>query len=750
MKKNIVINFLGMAIATFFSASLLAQSPTAPALGFNVFVKNGGSFYSSETEGPVAIGGDLTIGGSYAVSAHNKFSYKLNNINIGLLVAGKVNYRGGSSFQVLNNGYVLIGNQNGSKAWYKDPNNAFSPIRITPGSDYNGAPNIALSANSSNLGVSATVNPIFQASPINFSDAFTKLQANATAISGLTDNALIYNSPNQGVSPIAHKNIPSNTQIYIKTLSLGVTTLNIAGADLNNFQSLTFSGQKPDATHLLVINVNAPGSYTWNACNNGGIGGTEAAYILYNFYNTTSLNIGGYGSIEGTVFAPFADISKSSNNSNVEGQVIGQSYIQTAGGEIHSYNFNSTVISGISAPTTLPTALSFDYVDLTTISSKWTNGNGSNRVVIVSKSPITTLPTNGKAYTANTSFGVGDAVAGGFVVYNGTGSNVVVTNLTPNQLYYFAVVEYNGTGANIIYATGSLTGSATTLADSDSDGVADINDAYPNDASRAFNNYYPSAGFGTYMFEDNWPGTGDYDFNDVVMSYRYNTVTNAANKVVELKATLVTRAVGASFKNGFGIQLDNLAPSLVTKVGGVKTAATSWLAVDANGTEANQTFANVVVIDNISRILPPSSDGFVNTVVGTKVINADTTNVTIGFVADKVNTNDFAINPYLIINDNRSRELHFANRLPTSKADKAYFGTADDKTSPASGFYYKNAKNIPWALDIPAFVPYAIEGKDITTAYLNLVNWAQSNGGANADWYLDKSGNRNTTNLFSK
>ncbi len=340
MRKNILSKLL-LIVLLFATLISNAQSPTAPALAFNVFAQNGCSFYSSETEGPVAMGGDLTIAGSYAVSGHGNFSYQVSGVNIGLLVGGKVNYNGGSSLQVLYNGYVKIGNQNGSTAWYLDNNNAGSPIRITPSSDYNGSPNILLSAHASDLGnVSAINNPIFQSGLIDFTTAFTTMKATATSMSGIAANADLTN-PNGDFHSNSITSILNHTpggQIKIN-LNSGNNILNVTGAELNACNNFTFNNQ-PDASHVLVINVNASGTFNWVAWTNGGFGGqSNCAYIIYNFYNTTTLNIGGNGAIEGTVFAPYADISKSGNNSNIEGQVICKSYSQSAGGEIHSANY---------------------------------------------------------------------------------------------------------------------------------------------------------------------------------------------------------------------------------------------------------------------------------------------------------------------------------------------------------------------------------------------------------------------------
>lgn len=80
--------------------------------------------------------------------------------------------------------------------------------------------------------------------------------------------------------------------------------------------------------------------------------------------------------------------------------------------------------------------------------------------------------------------------------------------------------------------------------DADNDGIADNDEDYPNDQFRAFNNWFPALGLGTLLFEDLWPNIGDYDLNDLVVDYRFNTVTDALAEVVEIKYTFIVRAVG--------------------------------------------------------------------------------------------------------------------------------------------------------------------------------------------------------------
>ena len=59
-------------LSSFFCGNVFGQScPTAPAMGFNVFLEHGATLTGTKTEGAVAVGGDLTVGGNYNVSTTN-------------------------------------------------------------------------------------------------------------------------------------------------------------------------------------------------------------------------------------------------------------------------------------------------------------------------------------------------------------------------------------------------------------------------------------------------------------------------------------------------------------------------------------------------------------------------------------------------------------------------------------------------------------------------------------------------------
>ena len=303
--------------------------------------------------------------------------------------------------------------------------------------------------------------------------------------------------------------------------------------------------------------------------------------------------------------------------------------------------------------------------------------------------------------------------------------------------------------------------------DGDNDGVADCLDEYPTDVYRAFNNYFPSNDYATLMYEDLWPHTGDYDLNDVVIDYQANTITNGLNQVVEMKYTVVARCTGAGLHNGFAFQLDNVASNKITSVSGTKASGASWLSIGSNGVENGQTFANVIVYDDVYKVLPyPGSGSVINTEMSAAKTPYDTSNIVIKFINNGVapsggtvsisNLPHSAFNPYLILGDSgtlnqiRSKELHLPDRIPSSKMDYSLFGTKQDNSNPGQSRYYKTANNLPWALQISTSVPYMQEKQDIATGYLKFLEWATSNGTTSTNWYLDLVGHRDNFKIYTK
>jgi hypothetical protein len=156
-----------------------------------------------------------------------------------------------------------------------------------------------------------------------------------------------------------------------------------------------------------------------------------------------------------------SDVPNSTNAPTSQGTGTNNTLVPSASGYIgvaalHSSGANAIVASefdqiyftaGFSAPTTQASSITFANIGDNQNDVNWTNGNGTNRVVIMNSSNSFTTPTNGTDPTADASWNN----AGEQVVYNGSSNTVTVTGLSAGTTYWYRVYEYNGTGASTVF-----------------------------------------------------------------------------------------------------------------------------------------------------------------------------------------------------------------------------------------------------------------------------------------------------------
>jgi len=265
---------------------------------------------------------------------------------------------------------------------------------------------------------------------------------------------------------------------------------------------------------------------------------------------------------------------------------------------------------------------------------------------------------------------------------------------------------------------------------------------------------------GTLAYEDLWPYKGDYDFNDLVINYDLDVTKDEQERVQNINATFIVYAFGASYHNGFGFQLPNVSPDQIISVTGYDLASNSIIHLNSNGLETGQSKATVIVYDDSWRLMVYPGTGIgVNTELAAPYVQPDTIAMQIVFYDNgafapggAVQYSDLDIgnfNPFIFVNQERGVEVHLPNDPPTDLADKTQLGVGDDASNPATGIYYKTDKNLPWAINIPVVFAYPIEKQDITQAYLHFADWAQSDGTLYPDWYMDKSGYRNASLIYT-
>lgn len=313
--------------------------------------------------------------------------------------------------------------------------------------------------------------------------------------------------------------------------------------------------------------------------------------------------------------------------------------------------------------------------------------------------------------------------------------NGIETNYAGNNAFTGGAVQ-----ACEVYIPASdcnITGNGIPVViDSDGDGVADALDEYPADFKKAFNNYYPFAnGKAVVAFEDLWPAEGDYDFNDLVVNYRHNIITNAANKVAGIVSNFTLVAAGGALKNAFGIEFP--------------LSSTSISGVTGGSLEAGQAKAVIMLFPNMRLQMP-----YGNTNVA-EPESAPVSFTTSFDVADGPLLSSFglgAYNPFIFNNSNVAasgrNEIHLPGNAPTTLGSSALFGTKDDNSNAATGKYYLTKTGMPWAITLPASFKYPKEGARMTKAYTNFAGWANSGGVNFPNWYSAIPANMNNNFIY--
>jgi len=267
--------------------------------------------------------------------------------------------------------------------------------------------------------------------------------------------------------------------------------------------------------------------------------------------------------------------------------------------------------------------------------------------------------------------------------------------------------------------------------------------------------YYPAQNvFGSIAFEDNWPSYGDFDFNDLVMDYNVDVITNNNGDVTKIIYNFIPRAVGAGFHNGFGIQYDWGLD--YTDIQSVTGYVNTKFQLDSKGLEPGQTYGpSIIVIDDAWKRAYQS-----NTDPSLPYIENQLITITVTLASPK-NIWYFGFplsNPFMIVNGDRAREIHPPYYWPTTKASYVYAMNNDDNT-PYSYFEdapnykmvaidpsYKSKSGLPWAVSFEEKFVYPIEKNDIINAHLKFADWATT--WDPWDWYTNKPGYRDNSKLY--
>lgn len=262
--------------------------------------------------------------------------------------------------------------------------------------------------------------------------------------------------------------------------------------------------------------------------------------------------------------------------------------------------------------------------------------------------------------------------------------------------------------------------------------------------------YYPSSNDTVSVaFEDLWPGQGDYDLNDFIVRMRTGQEIGSGQTYAIIIEGDVS-AVGAGFRNGFAVRIDELDRSKVVE--GTIEFEINGETVSASPLEEGTTKAVFVVVDNIWDFVEPAEGcTYYRTELdcGDALIQfefslrAELTDVAEGTIASSV------FNPFIFATPGfgrgslfssppgRSLEIHMKNESPSSLADPGFFGLGDDASNPTQGLTYLTETGLPWAIETGSGWKHPAEEVDLLDAYPDFADFVLSQGQEKLDWFTN-------------
>ncbi|MFF5987235.1 collagen-binding domain-containing protein [Prauserella flavalba] len=327
---------------------------TDPSHGFLVLVEGDAGLYENETEGPVAVGGDIRFR-AYQVALNNPGTYVAPGDDhvTGLVVGGAPDYEGspaGGRLNVLTQTYAKIGDLGDS-----DVLPTGGETHVVPDGGGEGThPQVDIQTPQPAESVGGDSGFDLPALFSIYRDLNTRMSRCAQTVQ-LTDQ----NGQEEwnGTDPVATLGLRPGQNV------LELTEEELAALRFINPRN---GYLQPGDEAWLVINVQVDGDYTWPVPEVSWQGTQPSTHVLWNFTTSGTITLPeGSPTVWGTVYAPNAGLVDESS-ANIEGNVVVRTFEHGGavsgsgganGGEVHYAPFADLIApcADVPEPTTEPT-----------------------------------------------------------------------------------------------------------------------------------------------------------------------------------------------------------------------------------------------------------------------------------------------------------------------------------------------------------------------------------------------------------
>ena len=342
--------------------------------------------------------------------------------------------------------------------------------------------------------------------------------------------------------------------------------------------------------------------------------------------------------------------------------------------------------------------------------------SGSSRITSNSSSDI-----NGSSFDSTLTFDVPDDIS------TATAARLVITLLDTN-------VQLGDPEAFYDYSNGFedvalITRADAILLDDLEAGQAEAPLVLPAETVATSNGsriYYPSQSeFYLAAYEDLYPIKGDYDFNDLVVSYRVyvNLDQNGNMTAIGGEGYLVAR--GADYNHDWHLRIP--LPASANGSGQLSVFLPESGTPDTQtALSVNSGTLDVLAFESVRTRWADGGNKFVNTPAGQALIRGHrfSFETTLDTALDLAQLGEPPFDPYLYVY-NTNYEIHLPgkpNVIPGSSNTNTAF------TDP-SGY--------PFAMILPQDWQIPIEEEDLGAAYPQFLDFVTSGGTRNINWYLN-------------
>lgn len=241
----------------------------------------------------------------------------------------------------------------------------------------------------------------------------------------------------------------------------------------------------------------------------------------------------------------------------------------------------------------------------------------------------------------------------------------------------------------------------------------------------------------TYVFEDNFPLVGDYDFNDVVLDVSINHDRSSDNKITTTNIDITLAAAGATKTIGAGLRLVNVDRAAIANIS-YEGDVNRFQNTLSGSVLANVNFEDGMVIPlfgNVHSVFGVTPGTMINTGIATAP--------TYTYKIKIEQSNAYQRESPVISKDNLDFFIAYKFRSMQQRMEVHLYEFWDYGATKGGTVQKENlelAGNNTWAICVPNFC-YPKESVNISTtdgncAYPLFLKWAQNRTPENEDWHL--------------